>query len=176
MKRYLLSICLLLNACMNLPSAIKNAPDFDVDYSQASQNIANYKAAPVRWGGVIIDVENEQTYTLLQVLYYPLNYYGRPNLNEPNVGRFLIKSTEFLDPAVYAKNKEVTVAGTINGDMERTIGNKSMRLPLVSASVIYLWPDYERYYYGGYGGFGWGYPGYYGYPYYWGGYYRPYRW
>jgi len=181
MKRHLISIFLLfLSACSNLPPAIEDPPLYDISYSQATQNIARFKDAPVRWGGVVIDVENEQNFSLVQILYYPLNSYGRPRLDKPNEGRFLIKSPQFLDPAVYTKDSEITVAGILKGDVERKVGNKTLRLPLISSTVIYLWPDYvpgNYYGYGGYGGFGFGYPyyGYYGYPYYWGGYYWPYR-
>lgn len=182
MKLHLLSICILLGACSNLPPAIQDAPLFDIPYGEATRNVAHYKDAPVRWGGVVIDVENEQNFSLVQVLYYPLNSYGRPRLDKANDGRFLIKSPEFLDPAVYTKDTEITVAGTLKGDIERTIGNKTLRLPLISATVIHLWPaDMPGNYYGyggyGYGGFGYGYPyyGYYGYyPYYRGGYFGPY--
>ena len=181
MSRHFLSICIfLLSACSNLPPAIEDPPLYDLSYSQAIRNITQYKDAPVRWGGVVIDVENEQNFSLVQVLYYPLNSYGRPRLDKPNEGRFLIKSPQFLDPAVYTKDSEITVAGILKGDVERKVGNKTLRLPLISSTVIYLWPDYlpgNYYGYGGYGGFGFGYPyyGYYGYPYYWGGYYWPYR-
>ena len=177
MKSYLFSLYLLLAACSNLPPAIENPPLYDISYSEATRNIANYKDAPVRWGGAVIDVENEQNFSLVQVLYYPLNSYGRPQLDRPNEGRFLIKSHEFLDPAVYTKNTEITVAGTLKGDIERTVGNKSLRLPMISAKVIHLWPAYVQGNYYGYGGFGYGYPyyGYYGYyPYYRGGFFGPY--
>ena len=182
MKRYLSFICcLFLSACSNLPPAIQDAPLYDIAYRQAMQNLAKYKNAPVRWGGIIVDVENEQDYTLVQVLYYPLGSYGRPLTDQSNEGRFVIKTPEFLDPAIYAKSTEITVAGTLAGDIERTVGKKNMRLPLISAGVIYQWPDYApsgAYGYGGYGGFGYGYGPYnsfYGYyPYYWGGFYRPY--
>jgi len=182
MKQYLLSICLLLmSACSTLPPAIEAPPLYDLSYSQVTRNIAQYKEAPVRWGGVVIDVENEQNFSLVQVLYYPLNSYGRPRLDKANEGRFLIKSPEFLDPAVYTKDTEITVAGTLKGDIERKVGNKTLRLPLISPTAIHLWPAYvpgNYYGYGGYGygGFGYGYPyyGYYGYyPYYWGGYFGP---
>jgi outer membrane lipoprotein len=179
MKLHLLSICaLLLSACSNLPPAIENPPLYDISYSQAIRNIAQFKDAPVRWGGVVIDVENEQNFSLVQVLYYPLNSYGRPRLDKANEGRFLIKSPQFLDPAVYTKDTEITVAGTLKGDVERKVGNKTLRLPLISSSIVYLWPAYVPGNYYGYGGFGYAYPwyGYYGYyPYYWGGYYWPYR-
>lgn len=182
MRRYSLLVCLLLSACAGLPSAVRDVPVKDISYSQASQNLNSYKDTSVRWGGVIIDVENEQNFTLIQILSYPLNYYGRPQLNKSSEGRFVIKSTEFLDPAVYAKDKEITVAGTLQGDIERTIGKKTVRLPLLASRAIYLWPVYQAspyygYGYSGFGGYGFnpyfGY-GYYGSPYYWGGWYRPY--
>ncbi len=172
MKRYLLIICLLLNACSNLPTAIKNPPQYDISYTQAVGNIGNYKNAPVRWGGVIIDVENEQNFSLVQVLYYPLSSSGEPQADKSNEGRFVIKSSEFLDPAVYSKNTKITVAGMLIGDIERMVGKKTLRVPMVSATTIYLWPTYEYSNY--YDGFGYGYNPYYGgYPYYWGNYYWP---
>jgi outer membrane lipoprotein len=179
MKNFVYALFLLLNSCMNLPPAIKDAPVVDIGYSQAKQNIASYKNAPVRWGGKIIDVENEQNFSLVQVLYYPLSYYGRPDDSEPNDGRFVIKSPEFLDPAIYTKNKEITVAGTLAGEIDRTVGKKIVRVPLIASKVTHLWPEVDRSNYYGYGGGGGGFGGY-GYPYYgpyyWGGYYRPYRW
>ena len=174
MKRYvIISACIVLGACSSLPPSIENPPSLDISYSQASQQINTYKNAPVRWGGVIIDLQNEQSFSLLQVLSYPLNSYGRPQPDEAYQGRFLVKTPEFLDPSVYVKDKEVTVAGTLNGDTERVIGNKALRVPVIAATVIHLWPDYEPVPY--YGGFGYGYYPYSGYgPYYWGGgLYRP---
>ena len=138
MKRHLLSICILLSACSNLPPAIEDPPLYDISYSEATRGIAHYKDAPVRWGGVVINVENEQNFSLVQVLYYPLKCYGRPRLDKPHEGRFLFKSPEFLDPAVYKTDTEITVAGTLKGDVERSVGNKTLRLPLISSTVMHL--------------------------------------
>jgi outer membrane lipoprotein len=181
MKKSLLIICLILTACSNIPPAIQDPPAFDLSYQEALTNTAKYKNAPVRWGGTIVEVENEPNFSAIQVLLYPLGSYGRPDLDENNQGRFVLKSPEFLDPAVYKKDTSITVAGTLAGDTERTIGNKTLRLPLIIAKQIHLWQEVDYYpYYGGYGGFGYGYGGYYPYggfygyrPYYWGGYYRP---
>lgn len=175
MKRYLLTVCLLLSACSSVPVAIQNPPLYDLSYVEAIQKISNYKDAPVRWGGVIVDVENEQNFTLVQVLYYPLDSDGEPRTDKSSAGRFVFKTQQFLDPAIYTKNADITVAGTLTGDIERTIGKKVMRLPLISATTIYLWPvyEYDSYYYDGFG-YGYGYNPYYGgYPYYWGSYYWP---
>ena len=78
MRLYLLLACLALSACAGLPSAVRDVPVKDISYSEASQNPNSYKDTAVRWGGVIIDVDNEESFTLVQVLSYPLNIYGRP--------------------------------------------------------------------------------------------------
>jgi outer membrane lipoprotein len=185
---YIAVIFLVLNACSNLPPAIEDPPAFDLGYLEAITNMGKYKNAPVRWGGTIVEVENEATYSAIQVLSYPLASYGRPDLDATSQGRFVMKSAEFLDPAVFTKNTRITVAGILEGDTERKVGNKTLRIPLVGVKHIHLWPeDYYDPYYGGYGGFGYGgfgyggygfypYGGFYGYdPFFWGGgYYRPY--
>ena len=179
---FLFFTCFLLVACSNLPPAIEDPPAYDLSYQEVIPNIAKFKNAPMRWGGTIVEVENEPSFSAIQILLYPLGSHGRPDLDEPNQGRFVAKSPEFLDPAVYKKDTSITVAGVIEGDTERKVGNKLLRLPLVAAKQIHLWPEpyYYNNYYGGYGGFGYGgfgypYGGFYGYyPYYWGGYYRPY--
>lgn len=179
MKPYLLLPCLLLSACAGLPSAVRDAPAVNVSYYQADRDINSYKDTPVRWGGVIVDVANETHSSLMQVLFYSLDYSGHPQLQKQSEGRFVVESPEFLDPAVYAKDKEITVAGVIKGDIERTVGKRIIRVPLLSATAIHLWPTYHNYYdyhYRGYGAYPYfGYPGFY--PFYPGGFYGPYyRW
>ena len=141
MMRYALLFCgLLLSACSTLPHAIEDAPLYDLSYQEAQRNAINVKNAPVRWGGIIVEVENQPDVTLMQVLYYPLDRSARPETEETTPGRFVIQSTEFLDPAIYGKDREITIAGTLIGDIERTIDKKTLRLPLVKATTLHLWP------------------------------------
>ena len=170
MRKYLYLSCLLLGACTSMPKAIQNMNVVDVTYSQANQNIDNHRNVSVRWGGIIIDVENEEDFSLVQVLFYPLNYSGRPQLNAPHGGRFVIKSTEFFDPVVYAKDKEISVVGTLDGDIQCTVGKKIIRVPLIQSMAVHLWPKRQNNYYG-YGPYHYG---YYSYPFIRGGYYYPY--
>ncbi len=183
MKIYLLSASFILTACSSLPPAITDPPAVDISYSQVIANPGNYKNAPIRWGGTIVEVENEPSFSAIQILSFPLGSEGYPNTSGANQGRFVIKSPEFLDPAVYTKNSAITVAGIVEGDTERTIGKKTLRLPLVTAKQIHIWQEqnYSRFQ-SGFSGFGYGgsmgYPyggGYYGYgPFYPGAYYGPY--
>jgi len=167
---------LLLLACTALPPAVEHAPAVQLGYEQVNRAIDQYQGTPVRWGGVIIDVENDENSSLVQVVFHPLDFWGRPQLHKTGQGRFVIKSAEFLDPAVYAKDKEITVAGVLTGKIERTVGKRLIHVPLVTASALYLWPSdyYDSRQYGPYPYYG--YPGYA--PFYRGGFYGgPYfRW
>ena len=170
MKICLYLFCLFLGACTNMPKAIQHMNVVDITYSEASQNIERHKNVPVRWGGIVIDVENEEDFSLIQVLSYPLNFSGRPQLDELHGGRFVIKSTEFLDPMVYAKDKEISVVGTLDGDIQRTVGKKIIQVPLLQSIGVHLWPKQQSNHYG----FG-PHHYYYSYPFFRGGYYYPYR-
>jgi outer membrane lipoprotein len=118
----------------------------DISYTLASRNLSTYEGTSIRWGGVIVDVKNEENFTLLQVLSYPLTFNDRPDLRERSEGRFVIKSPKFLDPAIYVEGREITVAGTIKDDIERTIDDDTLRLPLLFSETIYLWPIADGYY------------------------------
>ncbi len=165
MKIYLAIIYLVLTGCSSLPPAIKNPPAFDLSYQQAVSNLDKFKNAPLRWGGKIIEVENEPSFSALQVLAYPLDSEGYPRLDGTGYGRFVVKSPSLLDPAVYTKDTLVTVAGMLEGSAERTIGNKKVILPSVATQQIHIWQErnYNNSYYGGFGYGGFGYGG--GYPY-----------
>ena len=104
MRSYLFALSgLFLSACSGLPSTIKDIPVEKVSVREASQNPDRYKGTSVRWSGLIIEVDTQENYTLVQVLSYPINYYDRPELTKPSDGRFVIKSSEFLDPAIYER-------------------------------------------------------------------------
>ncbi len=175
MRLYFLVIYLLLTACSSSPAIMRNIPVVDVSYNLANQDINQYKDVSVRWGGIIIDVENESHFSLVQVLFYPLNYNSYPQVDQPHEGRFVIKSDEFLDPVIYAKNKKITVVGKLIDRITRTIGKKTIQVPLISSTALYLWPAHPpRSSWGNCGYGNYGYPAcYFGYPFYPGGFYHP---
>lgn len=131
---------LLLSACATLPPAFNAADIQDISYIQVSEDIEPYKKMRVRWGGVIVDIQHEDSGSLMEVRYYPLDYYGRPEVDQPNEGRFLIKSEALLDMEEYAADREVVVVGVIEGKREPSISHGSTGLPLIHSTSIHLWP------------------------------------
>ena len=149
-KLFLLLFCIFLGACTGLPQTMKNTNVENVTYAQDIQNIEAHNGSSVRWGGVIINVENKDSFSLIQTLFYPLDYSGKPQLDKTSQGRFVIKSTDFFDPMIYVTNRKITVVGTLNGDIERMVGERTIRVPLIQSSAIHLWPKDHFYDYNGY--------------------------
>jgi outer membrane lipoprotein len=155
MRTCLLLFCLLLGACV-APIVNKDVGVVEITYSQALQVLNSKEDVLVRWGGIIIEVQNEEKFSILQVKFYPLNYLGRPQIDKLSEGHFVIKGAEFPNPVVYAENMEITVVGTLKGNIERTVDGEIVRVPLILLSSLtkksisqsvaypYIWDSYEQ--------------------------------
>lgn len=159
MKALVPLIFMLLVGCSNVPVAIKEPPKPDWQLGQVSQQISQHKGEAVRWGGQIIKVENSDTGSLLHIVQFPLNSFGRPNSKQKSQGRFLARSNEFVDPYIYEEGTLVTVAGHLADQQTITIDKKTMTVPIVRISTLYRWTPAEGYYRDPYWS---GYPYYYG--------------
>lgn len=145
-------LCSLLSACATSgPDAINAPPAVDLSLAEARANASAHLDQRIRWGGSIAGVENRANETWLEVVARPLDGTGRPRLGDESFRRFLAKVKGFLDPAVYAKGRLVTVAGVISGGLTRTIGEYSYAYVVVDADAIKLWEPVlpPRYYYPG---------------------------
>lgn len=154
----LFSVLVLQGCATHVPPAIQSAPVPDLQLAAVRKSVIQYQGSAVRWGGAILEVDNEQNETWIQVLQYPLWRYGKPRQGTVSQGRFVVHSMEFLDPAIYKKGQLITIAGTVEGEVARTIGKKQIKLPVVNTTSQYLWtrnqtvdyPYYSRFGYSGY--------------------------
>lgn len=141
MKGYLLiSLVILISGCSGLPKEMQNTPFTDLNLETVSSNPHLYQSMTFRWGGTIISVENKQNFSHAQILFYPLNSYGRPQIDKKTQGRFAIKSDKLLDPAIFKKEMEITVNGKLTGEIEQKIDEKTVKIPLLSLDHIHIWP------------------------------------
>ncbi len=127
------------------------------------REIKPYVGQFVRWGGVIVSVENRTNETRMEIVSKVLDDEGRPLKSDVSLGRFFARSEGFLDPAVYRAGREVTVYGAVETLVTRKIGERPYAYPVIRAEKLYLWPEY-RYYPYAYPYYPW--PGYFYYPYY----------
>jgi len=115
----------------------------------------DYKGRIVIVGGYILETLNEPEGSWLTVLQSPLDSQNRPESSDLSQGRFLVWSTEFLDPVVYSKERRITVGGQVIGSQQRKLGSLTYQYPVVEAREIHLWakeaehigPYYDPWYY-----------------------------
>jgi outer membrane lipoprotein len=91
-------------------------------------------------GGEILATRPRPGQTEIEVLGRSLEWDDSPERSDRSDGRFLARTAEFLDPAVFAAGRRVTVLGTITGAEERMVGELPYRLPVLSTERIHLWP------------------------------------
>ena len=97
--------------------------------------------ATVMLGGKIIEVRPMSNGTELIVLQLALNASDRPEDNDHSEGRFLVRSQQFLDPALYPAGTLITMVGQLQGSEERPIGQMPYRYPVLAPEEIKKWPQ-----------------------------------
>lgn len=135
------------------PALSKNLRDEagePVPFEALQQQADAYKDRVVILGGYILETVNEPDGTLLVVLQAPLDSRNSPNSSDLSKGRFLVQTTEFLDPVIYSKDRKVTVGGRVIGSRQKQLGNIMYEYPVIDSQEIHLWPNkvvYTRPYY-----------------------------
>lgn len=134
----------LISACSNVPKNIQSAPPGNIQLQDVVLNKTSTSEYAVRWGGEIIEVENSNEYSIIQVVEFPLNHYGKPNPTRASSGRFLAKTPNFVDPAVYKPGDLITIAGEYNAEESaRTVGEKRVLMPIINITESYKWQPHQ---------------------------------
>lgn len=132
----------LLGGCASqIPQPIRVAPANNPTISAVLGNLKAFKGAAVRWGGTIASVDNKAHETWLTIVARPLDSDGEPVENDRTLGRFIARVHGFLDPAIYRKDREVTVYGNVESLVTRMIGKHPYTYPLIKAQTVYLWQE-----------------------------------
>ena len=170
---YFLILAFGLTGCASdIPEEIKTAPQNSPTVSMARADSGRFSGDPVRWGGVIVNVKNKRDETWIEIVARDLDSSGRPTDGDFSPGRFIAALPEFLDPTVYAKDRQITVSGILDGAIDQLIGQHIYSYPKVRADSHVLWKPNPRNH--GYN-YGYPYPGY-GYDPYFGPGYGSYMW
>jgi outer membrane lipoprotein len=100
-----------------------------------------YLGQVVMFGGKILETKASATSSEITVLQLPLGTSDRPQDGDRSEGRFLVRSVEFLDPAVYRTGLLLTAVGRMTGSEVRPIGGLDYAYPIMEAIEIKLWPE-----------------------------------
>jgi len=140
---FLMTLCM---SCSPISSTLETEAKKAPPFADILKTPERYTGTTVIWGGVIVETDNRQGGTYLIVINTNLDSGRQPMEKDVSEGRFIAFSKEFLDPAIYQKGREITVAGEITGSEELLIGEKQYRYPVVTVKEIHLWEESKTYY------------------------------
>ncbi|MCP4113876.1 MAG: hypothetical protein GY737_00445 [Desulfobacteraceae bacterium] len=135
---FTLMVVPFLYSCSVISTEVKTEAGPRVDFGHIMEFTDGYLGQTVILGGYIIDTDNREEITLITVLHSPLDMTDSPVAKDSSQGRFIVVCDGFLDPAVYAKNRRVTVAGVVERPEFRQIGSKKVKYLKLRSREIYL--------------------------------------
>jgi outer membrane lipoprotein len=111
------------------------------DFSELQRNPDDYNDEIVLLGGKIIDAKANANSSEIVVLQLPLGGGDRPQVGDQSKGRFLIRSKQLLDPALYRKGTAITAVGRLVGNETRTIDEFKYNYPVIEPMEVKLWSE-----------------------------------
>ncbi len=127
--------CIGLAACASVPTPLEG------QFAEVSPENANQAdGSRVRWGGEVIKTVPAADHTCIYALSRPLDRSTRPRDDQDSMGRFVACRQGFYDPEVFAKGRDITVTGTLDGHLTSKVGDYDYSYPRIAADTIYLWP------------------------------------
>ena len=183
MRMCSLALAVVLGGCASaFPREVMRDVATAVTAADLRRDPVVYKGARVIVGGEILSTQPKTGQTEIELLARRLRDDDSPEQSDRSPGRLLLRSPDFLDPAVYAPGRRITVIGTVSGEEERKVGELPYRYPVITVERIRLWAQDVGQYGSYYPWPGWPYGPYYG-PYYYDPYYfgprtrlSPYGW
>src|SRR3970040_2295530 len=132
---------LLLGGCVSaFPEEALRAVNRGLTLEELRRDPAAYVNERVLLGGEILATRPRVGETEIEVLSRRLRGGDTQERSERSDGRFLVRTPEFLDPAVYAEGRRITVVGRVTGGEQRAIGELPYQYPVIAADRIRLWP------------------------------------
>jgi outer membrane lipoprotein len=135
---------MLLTACSSTSPLIKTAPPEDYQLKQVVSDVEHFIGKTVRWGGKVIKVNNDDNYSTIQLVQFPLNGYGKPMPTKSSQGRFFSQSREFLDPVIFEEGTLVTFAGTVLTTEISKVDEKTLLVPIIDITEFHIWPERNK--------------------------------
>ena len=128
-----------------LSSGVRQQVDTTLSLAQLRAAPEAYKDRVVMLGGEMLSTRNLAAGTLLEILQKPLDSTGRPRDTDHTEGRFMALCEGYLDPAVYSKGRQATLAGRVLGTRTDAVGEMTYVYPLLACLEVHLWPPLSDY-------------------------------
>ena len=137
---FMMGAALLLEGCTHAISRdlLNQSRNIPFDQLQADPDL--HKGVLVILGGTITTTTIEQRATLIEVMQKSLDKWGRPLRTARSGGTFFVRYPGILDTMVYGPDREITVAGLVEGSLRPGRDGPGVAYPVVLSKELKLWP------------------------------------
>lgn len=137
---------LLLTACIQpISKDVRKQVDPKTTFAMVSNNPGAFLDQYILLGGVVINLENTAEGSSLEMMEWQLTPWGEPMYLDNTGRRFLLKTSEVLDPTIYEPGVLVTLAGIVLGSETRMLGEHEYDYPVLDMADIHPWKSPFRY-------------------------------
>lgn len=122
---------------------------FDMRASFITEDPDMYRGKLFIMGGIIVNTKATEEGSMIEAVYVPVDAMGFLKNVKPG-SRFLAlypKDKGFLDPLIYGRNREITLAGEFLEARPGKIDDMDYTYPLFEIKEIYLWEERAEYYF-----------------------------
>jgi len=127
-----------------ISTELKARVDSSISFKEIQGNPVAYKGKIVLWGGEIIQVlPQENGTTLVEVLEWPLGFWGQPKETVAFRGKFVVLVKEPSETSIYKTGNRITLAGEIQGEIQgskiKDLTDSSYRYPVLLSKELHVW-------------------------------------
>ena len=143
----LLGICvvfLILGCATGISKKARSQVIYNGLFAELQTAADEHMGEIVILGGKVIETKGYPVFSEITVLQLPLGKKDRPQDGDRSDGRYLVRSEQFLDPAIYPQGSLLTVVGKLSGSEVRSIGEFQYVYPIVEAIEIKRWPQARK--------------------------------
>jgi outer membrane lipoprotein len=139
-KAIFLLLAVTFTACSSgISQQAREQVTYNGPFAAVQKTPEKYRGEILLLGGKVIKISNQEGASELIVLELNLGNQDRPRDNDQSQGRFLIRSTRFIDPAIFPPGTLITVVGRLQGSETRLIGKMRYTYPVIEPIETKKW-------------------------------------
>ena len=117
--------------------------DREISFTELRKAPDSYTGKHLLLGGEIARVSNSKEGGELELVQFSTDEDGEITDKAKSGGRFIAKSAEFLEPALYRTGLLVTVVGKAQGKRSKLLGDVLYTYPVIAIREIHIWKPEE---------------------------------
>ena len=137
---FTIGLMVFATACGSaIPKESLKQVDPEITFQMLIKDPEGYKGKVVLVGGQIVSTTVRESESWVEILQQPLDWKQRPQNTDVSYGRFLVRFRGFLDPAIYAAGKKITVLGEVLGKKVQPLNEMEYTYVVLLPREYYLW-------------------------------------